>query len=343
MTGVRLLGSGEAVEYRQLGATGLRISRVILGCGNFGGIGSAPEFFGQGETEEEAFALMDRAVELGINVFDTADAYGGGRSEEMIGRWLAARPPSLRDQIIVSSKVFNPVGDGPNDWGLSRRHIRRQVAASLRRLGVDALDLYLIHEPDPTTPWEETLSTLDDLVHAGLVHYVGASNMTAAQMATALQVAAEGRFVPFAWVQNPYSLLERGDEAELFPLCERHGLGYTPFSPLAGGLLTGKYRFDRDYPEGSRMTMRPEPYLRHWTRETFDAIDRLAAAAAERGVSTAGLTLAWVMSHPRVTAPVVGPRRPDHFTPIEEALAVDLTPAERDEIASWFPDQEETP
>lgn len=330
------------MEYVQLGTTGLRISRVILGCGNFGGVGSAPEFFGKGETEEEAFVLMDRAVEMGINVFDTADAYGGGRSEEMIGRWLATKPTSLRDQIIISTKVFNPVGDGPNDWGLSRRHIRRQVEASLRRLGTDVLDLYLIHEPDPTTPWEETLSTLDDLVHAGLVHYVGASNMTATQMAEALGVGDTFRLIRFSWVQNPYSLLERGDEADLFPLCEREGLGYTPFSPLAGGLLTGKYRLDRDYPEGSRMTLRPEPYLRHWTPATFAAIDRLTEAAADRGISTAGLALAWVMSQPRVTAPIVGPRRPGHFGPVDEALRIRLTAAERDEIGSWFGGEEET-
>ncbi len=329
------------MDYRQLGSSGLRVSRVILGCGNFGGVGSAPEFYGRGETEAEAFALMDRAVDLGINVFDTADAYGGGRSEAMIGRWLATKPASVRDQILISTKVFNPVGEGPNDWGLSRRHIRRQVEASLRRLGVDALDLYLIHEPDPTTPWEETLSTLDDLVHAGLVQYVGASNVTAAHMTEALEIGATSGLVRFGWVQNPYSLLERGDEAELFPVCARHGLGYTPFSPLAGGLLTGKYRLDRDYPEGSRMSLRPEPYLRHWNAATFAAIDRLAAAAADRGVSAAGLALAWVMSHPRVTAPIVGPRRPEHFGPVEEALTLDLTAAERDEISSWFPTEEE--
>src|SRR5438128_3407775 len=155
------------MEYRRLGSTGLRISRLGLGCGNFGGIGSAPEFFGKGETEPQAFDLMDRAFDAGINFFDTADAYGGGRSETYIGRWLKSKGAHVRDRLLLSSKVFNPVGDGPNDRGLSRYHIRRQVESSLSRLGVDHLDMYLIHEPDPTTPLEETLRALDDLIHQG--------------------------------------------------------------------------------------------------------------------------------------------------------------------------------
>src|SRR5215207_5251446 len=164
------------MHYKNLGRTGLKVSAVGLGCGNFGGIGSAPAFFGKGETQAEAFALMDAAWELGINFFDTADAYGGGRSETAIGNWLKSKDRAVRDQLIISSKVFNPVGDGPNDRGLSRRHIFRQVEASLRRLGADYLDIYLIHEPDPSTPLDETLRALDDLVHQGKVRYIGASN-----------------------------------------------------------------------------------------------------------------------------------------------------------------------
>ena len=145
------------MDYRSLGSTGLQVSRIALGCGNFGGIGSAPEFYGQGESDEEAFAIMDAAYELGINVFDTADAYGGGRSEAAIGRWLAEKGSAVRDQVLLSTKAFNPVGDGPNDRGLSRRALVRQVDASLARLGAERLDLFLIHEPDPLTPLEETL------------------------------------------------------------------------------------------------------------------------------------------------------------------------------------------
>jgi aryl-alcohol dehydrogenase-like predicted oxidoreductase len=326
----------EHVEYSNLGNTGIRVSQVILGCGNFGGIGSAPEFYGKGETEEEAFALMDRAFELGINVFDTADAYGGGRSETMIGRWLTARGGSVRDQVLVSTKVFNPVGEGPNDWGLSRRHIRRQIEASLARLGVETIDLYLVHEPDPATPMEETLSVLDDSVHSGKIHYVGVSNMPAHLIGKSLETAESAGFEPFRWVQNPYSLLERRDESDVLPLCEEEHLGYTPFSPLAGGLLTGKYELDRDYPKGSRMATRPEPYVGHWNEVTFDRLRRLGTLAEGLDVSSAGLALAWVMSHPQVTAPIVGPRRPAHFDAVEEALALELTSAQRKELSELF-------
>src|SRR5580704_14570116 len=155
------------MDYRQLGSTGLKISRLGLGCGNFGGVGSAPAFYGMGEREEQAFELMDRAWDAGMNFFDTADAYGGGRSETFIGRWLAAKGSRVRDQLLISSKVFNPIGPGPNDRGLSRLHIMRQVDASLARLKTDRLDMYLIHEPDPETPLEETLRALDDLIRMG--------------------------------------------------------------------------------------------------------------------------------------------------------------------------------
>src|SRR6185436_9614172 len=167
------------MDYRRLGSTGLRISPLGLGCGNFGGVGSAPAFYGMGETEAQAFALMDRAFDAGVNFFDTADAYGGGRSEAFIGRWLKTKGPGARDQLLLSSKVFNPIGPGPNDRGLSRRHILRQVDASLGRLQTDRLDMYLIHEPDPDTPLEETLRALDDVVRQGKVLYIGASNIEA--------------------------------------------------------------------------------------------------------------------------------------------------------------------
>ena len=235
------------MEYKKLGRTGLKISSIGLGCGNFGGIGSAPAFFGKGETEAEAFALMDKAWDMGLNFFDTADAYGGGRSETFIGKWLKAKGSSVRDQLILSSKVFNPVGAGPNDWGLSRRHIMRQIEASLTRLGVDYLDMYLIHEPDPTTPLEETLRTLADLVHHGNVRYLGASNMPAWLMTKALWLSDKYNLHRFEWVQNSYSLLDRTDEQEIFPLCADQSLGYTPFSPLAGGWLTGKYRLGEPF------------------------------------------------------------------------------------------------
>jgi aryl-alcohol dehydrogenase-like predicted oxidoreductase len=321
------------VIYKNLGGTGLKVSAVGLGCGNFGGIGSAPAFFGKGETEEEALSIMDAAWEMGINFFDTADAYGGGRSETYIGKWLKAKGAHVRDQLLLSSKVFNPVGDGPNDWGLSRRHILRQVEASLTRLGADHLDMYLIHEPDPTTPLDETLRALDDLVHQGKVRYIGASNMPAWLMTKALWLSDKHDLYRVEWIQNSYSLLDRTDEREVMPLCEDQALGYTPFSPLAGGWLTGKYKRGEPFPSGSRMTLRSEPYQKFLDDKTFNGLEALRTLAVERGTDMASLALAWVMSHPLVTAPILGPRRPEHLEPAKNALEIKLSTEEREAIA----------
>src|SRR4051812_13559162 len=173
------------MNYRCLGSTGVKVSRLGLGCGNFGGVGSAPAFYGMGESEDQAAALLDRAWDAGINLLDTADAYGGGRSESYLGSWLRAKGSSVRDRLVVSSKVFNPVGPGPNQRGLSRLHILRQIDASLTRLATDRIDLYMIHEPDPGTPLDETLRALDDAVCAGKILYIGASNIEAWRLAVA--------------------------------------------------------------------------------------------------------------------------------------------------------------
>jgi 1-deoxyxylulose-5-phosphate synthase len=314
-----------AMEYRRLGTCGLKISRLGLGCGNFGGIGSAAAFYGMGESEAEAFALMDRAFEAGINFFDTANAYGGGRSETFIGRWLAEKGSGVRDRLLLSSKVFNPVGEGPNDRGLSRRHILLQVEASLRRLQTDRLDMYLIHEPDPETPLEETLRALDDLVRSGKVLYIGASNIEAWRLARALWISDTKGWHRFEWVQNAYSLLDDTPEREVLPLCADQGLGFTAFSPLAGGWLTGKYRSGNPYPPGSRMSLRPQPYRHLENDATNRGLDAFEAEARARGLETSTLALAWVLHQPLMTAAIVGPRRPAHLDAALAALTVDLT------------------
>jgi aryl-alcohol dehydrogenase-like predicted oxidoreductase len=324
------------MEYRPLGQTGIQISRVALGCGNFGGIGSSPAFFGQGESEEEAFALMDAAWERGITLFDTADAYGGGRSERAVGRWLAGRGPEVRERIVLSTKVFHSVEGDPGDRGLAPARIRRQVEGSLARLGVERVDLYLIHEPDPDTTIGDTLEALDGLVRDGKVGAIGASNVSGAELAEALEVSEDRGLVRFDWVQNSYSLLERGDETDVLPLCTRHDLGYTPFSPLAGGWLTGKYRRGEPYPEGSRMTLRPEPYRAIAQEGTFTALAALDEAARARGVDMATLALAWLLGDERVSSIVVGPRRPAHLDPAIAAESVSLSSAEREEIGALF-------
>jgi aryl-alcohol dehydrogenase-like predicted oxidoreductase len=320
------------VEERELGRTGVRVTRLALGCGNFGGIGSAPEFFGQGETHGQALALMDAAWEAGVRLFDTAASYGGGRSERWIGEWIAARGT----RPVLATKVFHSVTGDPDDRGLAPERIRRELHGSLERLGVDAVDLYLIHEPDPDTPLEDTLEALDELVREGLVGAIGASNVGAAYLREALRLGAERGLARFDWVQNSHSLLEREDAAELLPLCAEAGLGYTPFGPLAGGWLAGRYRRGETPPPGSRMTLRPGPYEHLRTERVYDGIEELEARAADRGLDLPTLALAWLLSDPRVTSVVVGPRRPEHLEPALRALEVGLSPQERDGLAALF-------
>ena len=315
------------MQYRPLGETGIQVSRVALGCGNFGGIGSAPAFFGGGESKPEAFALMDAARELGITLFDTADAYGGGRSERWIGDWLRERRD---EEVVLTTKVFHSVAGDPDDRGLAPDRIRRQLEGSLKRLGVDRVDLYLTHAPDPETPLELTLATLDELRRKGQVGAIGLSNVGGQELETAL---AEIRL---DCIQNSYSLLDRDVEAEVLPLCERHGVAFAAFGPLAGGWLTGKYRPGEPAPEGSRMGTRPEGYRHLETAAVYEGLESLRAAAAERGVDLATLALAWLLGEPRVAAVVVGPRRPEHLEPARAALEVELSPEERDALAGLF-------
>ena len=313
------------MERRQLGGTDIEVSRIILGCGNFGGIGSAPEFFGQGESEDEAFRIMDAAWELGITTFDTADAYGGGRSETTIGKWLASR--GVRPEI--STKTFNPMAEG-QDHGLERARIVRQIESSLDRLGVDAVDLYLAHDFDPDVPVEETVATFEGLIELNLIRAYGVSNFDAQQLEAVLAIAKP------AVLQNSYSLLDRADEGGLVQLCLELGIAYTPYGPLAGGWLSGKYKRDEPVPDGSRMAMRPGPYEHLRRPETFAALDRLAEIAKRRGVDSATLAIAWLLGQPGVTAVVVGPRRPKHLEPALRALEQPLSAADAEEVGSLF-------
>ena len=303
------------------GRPGLTVPRIALGCGNFGGVGSAPEFFGQGLTEDQAFGLMDAAYQAGIDWFDTADAYGGGRSERAIGRWMASRGVRPR----LTTKTFNPMQAGA-DHGLKPDRIARQLRSSLDRLGVDRVELYLAHEYDPDVPLAESFGGFGAAQADGLIGAYGVSNFDAAALAAALAAGT-----PQA-MQNSYSLLARQDEQDVLPLCAERGVAYLAFGPLAGGWLTGKYRRGAAYPAGSRMTQRPEPYQAFVTGLTFDALDRLQAVAANRGTSLAGLALGWLLADDRVAQVVIGPGRPEHLAPVAEALRHPVTGAERTEI-----------
>jgi aryl-alcohol dehydrogenase-like predicted oxidoreductase len=324
------------MRYVRLGDTDLVVSVLGLGCGNFGGIGSAAELFGRGDDEATAFALLDTAREHGITLLDTANSYGGGRSEEWIGHWLASR--KARDEMVVTTKVRNPVGPGPGDAGLSARHITAQIEASLRRLGTDHVDLYLAHEPDPAVPIAETLGAFDELVRSGKVRHTGLSNFAGPEVADTADAAARLGLAAPVNLQSSYSLLDRSAGDDAFDACARFGLGFTAYSPLAGGWLSGKYRAGETYPEGSRMALRPGPYEQWRTPAMFQAIDRLERAAADRGVSLTVLSLAWVLTDPDVAAIIIGPRRPEHFAPALAAVDTPMTAPERGRLVDLLGD-----
>jgi 1-deoxyxylulose-5-phosphate synthase len=324
------------MQYRMLGKTGVSVSRIGLGCGGFGGVGSAPAFFGMGESDEQARGIMDAAWEMGITLFDTADAYGGGRSESAIGAWVRSKGSRTRERIVLTTKVFHSVAGDPLDHGLGGERILRQIDGSLTRLGVDTIDLYMIHEPDPETPLEETLVALDSLVRGGRVRAVGACNIEGWRLEHALGISAERSLARFDWVQSSFSLLDRDAETDVLPVCSREAVGFTAYSPLAGGWLTGKYASAATPPPGSRMTLRPEAYRRFENETTFRAIDRFRRAARQRGVDASTLAIAWLLAHPRVDAVIVGPRRPEHLVAARRALELPLSPAERLEIEAIF-------
>jgi aryl-alcohol dehydrogenase-like predicted oxidoreductase len=293
---------------------------VILGCGNFGGIGSAPAFFGQGETLEQALELMDAAWEAGITWFDTADAYGGGRSETYIGVWIRSRRP---DGLRLTTKTFNPMAEG-EDRGLAPDRVRRKIDTSLQRLGVERVDLYLAHAWDDDVPADELAGVFEELVAAGKVAAYGLSNVEGPRLREALAAGA------FAAVQNSYSLLDREAEDEVLPLCAGHGLWFQVHSPLMGGWLTGKYRRDAPAPEGSRMTLRSEPYEYLRDDRVYDALEAL-----ERRGDPTTLALAWLFADERISV-VVGPRRAEHLQPALAALANPLSREEREALSDEF-------
>jgi aryl-alcohol dehydrogenase-like predicted oxidoreductase len=293
---------------------------VALGCGNFGGVGSAPAFFGQGIPHDEAFAIMDRAWDAGITWFDTGDAYGGGTSERWIGKWIHERGV----QPKLTTKVFHSTTGTPGDTGLAPDRVRRQIRASLERLGVDGVDFYLAHEPDPSVPLEETIACFESLREEGLIQAWGLSNYELAEL----------RQTSPSLVQNSFSLLERADEEDVLPYCRERGIPYVPFGPLAGGWLTGKYRRGEAFPEGSRMTQRPGPYERFVDDQVFDSLEALEDEAASRGVSMAGLAFAWVMH--RCDGAVCGPNRASHLDPVLEAMQTELTNEDEGRIGGLF-------
>lgn len=291
------------MEQRTLGRSGTAVSTLALGTMTFGS-----------ETDEAgSHEQLDRFVAAGGTLVDTADVYSAGRSEEIIGRWLAARPSDVTDGVVLATKGRFPTGEGANDLGTSRRHLRHALDASLRRLGVDHVDLYQVHAWDPVTPLEETLGALDDAVRAGKVDYVGLSNYTGWQLQRAVGLAEQHGLSRPVTLQPQYNLLVREIEWEIVPACEANGLGLLPWSPLGGGWLTGKYRPDQRPSGATRLGEDPERGVeaydrRSGTQRTWDVVDAVREVAEGRGTTMAQVALAWLVDRPAVTSVILGAR-----------------------------------
>ena len=309
------------MEYIRLGTTGLKVSRICLGCMSYGG---PNERWPWALDEEASRPFIQRALELGINFFDTADVYSRGRSEEIVGR--ALRDFAARDQVVIATKVHGEMGPGPNDQGQSRKHIFSSIDASLKRLGTDYVDLYQIHRWDYETPIEEMLEALNDVVRAGKARYIGASSMYAWQFAKALYTADLHGWTRFVSMQPHYNLIYREEEREMLPLCRDQGIGVIPWSPLARGLLTGgRVQDGKETPRSQT-----DGFARHLYahRQDFNIVERLAEVAKERGLPDAQVALAWMLSRPGITAPIIGATKLHHLEDAVAALSIQLSAEE---------------
>lgn len=304
------------MEYRKLGNSGLRVSEIGLGANNFGWRVDEPT----------SISIISHALDLGINFIDTSDWYGWrGGSEKCVGKGIKGK----RAQVVIATKFGQPMGDGPNERGGSRYHIMKAVEASLKRLNTDYIDLYQIHIPDPTTPIEETLRAMDDLVRAGKVRYTGCSNFVAWQLSEAFWASRINHLASFVTVQSEYSLLNRAIERELVPCCQTHGIGIIPWGPLAGGLLTGKYQRAEAPPSESRITeLYGDIYGKLFNDANFDKLDKLKVFAAERDHSVAELAIAWLLSRPWVSTVITGATKIKQISGNVAAAEWKLTPEE---------------
>ncbi len=312
------------MEYRNLGSCGLKVSRLCLGTMMFGGETS----------DEEALAMMETALDAGINFFDTADWYNRGGSERVIGRFLQGQ----RDDLVIATKVTLPTGEGPNRRGASRKHIRIAVEASLQRLGTDYLDIYYLHTPDRETPLEETLAALDDLVRAGKVLYVGVSNFWAWQVVRAVGLQELHGWDRLVVVQPLYNIANRDCEVELLPACAQLGLGVVSYSPIARGVLTGKYAAGQAPPPDSRAARGNKRLLEtEYRAANLELAQRVVALAEQVGCTASQLAVAWVMANPLITCPIIGPRTMEQLRDNLGALQVEITPELESAIDALVP------
>ena len=318
------------MEYVNLGKAGVKVSRICLGAMTYG----SKKWREWVLEEEEGRPFIRRALELGINFFDTADMYSDGVSEEILGRALKDFGGS-RDRVVIATKVFNPMGDDPNQRGLSRKHIRHAIDDSLRRLGTDYVDLYQIHRLDYATPMEETLEALDDVVKEGKALYIGASSMFAWQFAKMLYKADEMGLTRFVSMQNHYNLVYREEEREMIPLCREEGIGVIPWSPLARGFLVGNRRKE-DFGETVRSKTDPFAHGLYYQPADFAVVERVSEIARARGVPNAQVALAWILQKPGITAPVVGASKMQHLEDAVAALSLKLDERELQALAEPY-------
>jgi aryl-alcohol dehydrogenase-like predicted oxidoreductase len=310
------------MEYVNLGSTGVQVSRICLGTMTYG----SKKWREWVLEEEESRPFIKRALELGINFFDTADMYSVGVSEEILGRALKDFGPG-RDRVVVATKVFNPMGDDPNQKGLSRKHIRHAIDDSLRRLGTDYVDLYQIHRFDYTTPIEETLEALDEIVKEGKALYIGASSMFAWQFAKMLYTSDRLGLARFVTMQNHYNLVYREEEREVLPLCRDEKIGVIPWSPLARGFLAGNRRKE-DY--GDTLRARTDEYAKglYYQDSDFEVVKRVSEIATRHGVNNAQIATAWILAQPGITAPIIGASKMTHLEDAVAALSIKLSEEE---------------
>jgi len=305
------------MDYRSLGRTGVMVSPLCLGAMNFGGPTNA----------EESIYIINRALEAGINFIDTANVYNAGESERIVGR--ALKENGRRDQVVLATKVHNPMGDGPNDRGDSRYHILRACEDSLRRLQTDRIDLYQLHRPSLTIPQDETLRAFDDLIRAGKALYIGSSTFPAWMVMEALAISERHHLTRYISEQPPYNLLDRRVENELIPLCQQYGLAVLPWSPLAGGMLAGRYPLGANFPADSRAARAGDFFTARISRKGRQVAERVAAMAKERRISSAQLALLWLKDQPGVTAPIIGPRTMEHLEAYLPVMEMKLSDEDR--------------
>lgn len=317
------------MEYTRLGKSGLKISRICLGTMTYG----STEWRDWVLNEEQSRPFIKRALELGINFFDTADVYSVGASEEVVGR--ALKDFAKRDEVVIATKVYNPMGPNPNDRGLSRKHIMHSIDASLRRLGTDYVDLYQTHRWDDQTPIEETLEALHDVVKAGKALYIGASSMYGWQFAKALYLADQHGWSRFASMQNHYNLVYREEEREMLPLCRAEGVGIIPWSPLARGFLAGN-RQPGKTGDTTRAKSDSFAHSMYYQETDFKIVERVAELAQKRGVSPAQVATAWILQQPGITAPIIGASKLNQLEEAVAATGLKLSPEECKQLEELY-------